>query len=128
VLDNAEHVPEVAPFVAELLAAAPPLRILVTSRQPLRIAAEREFALDPLPVPPERAVADPTALLDYPAVRLFVERAEAVRPDSPSPRERFRSCRHLPPARRPAAGDRAGGGPRPRSSPRRRCWPGWTKS
>ena len=79
-LDNAEHLPDAAPFVAELLAAVPALRVLVTSRQPLRIAAEREFALDPLAVPPQGSGADLASLLEFPAVRLFVERAEAVRP------------------------------------------------
>ena len=62
-LDNAEHLLEAAPALAELLASAPRLRLLVTSRAPLHISGEREYPLDPLPDPD--------------AVRLFVERARA---------------------------------------------------
>jgi predicted ATPase/class 3 adenylate cyclase len=63
-LDNFEHLLAAAPPVADLLAAASRLRVLVTSRAPLRISGEVEYPLDPL---------DP---ID--AVALFVERARAV--------------------------------------------------
>jgi predicted ATPase len=66
-LDNFEHVGAAAPLLAELLAACPRLKLLVTSREPLRIAAERQYPVPPLP--------------DSDAVMLFVERARAVRPD-----------------------------------------------
>jgi predicted ATPase len=69
VLDNAEHLSAAAaPRIAELVAAAPSMRLLVTSREPLRIQGEYEFDLPPL-------VADE-------AVALFVERARAVSPDT----------------------------------------------
>ena len=63
VLDNAEHL-DVAELVAELLATAPDVRVLVTSRSPLHLSAEREFTVEPL------AIAG--------AVELFVARAAAV--------------------------------------------------
>jgi predicted ATPase/class 3 adenylate cyclase len=63
-LDNFEHLLAAAPTVAELLAGAPGLRVLATSRAPLRISGETELALDPL---------EPSA-----AVTLFVERARAL--------------------------------------------------
>jgi predicted ATPase len=69
VIDNFEHVIEDAPLIARLLDGASALRLLVTSRAPLRVSGEQEFPLDPLPV----ADADG-------AVALFVQRAAAVRP------------------------------------------------
>jgi predicted ATPase/class 3 adenylate cyclase len=63
-LDNFEHLLCAAPTVAGLLAGAAGLRLLVTSRAPLRVSGEVEYPLDPL---------DPTD-----AVALFVERARAV--------------------------------------------------
>lgn len=72
VLDNCEQVIDgVAAWTADLLQAVPALRVLTTSRTPLAIGAERILVLDPLGI-----AADP----DAPAVRLFAERAEAVRP------------------------------------------------
>lgn len=78
VLDNFEHLLDAAPFVADLVAKAPNLTILITSRAPLGIAAERLFPVAPLP----RSVllhggdTDPG-----PAIELFVQRTLAVRPD-----------------------------------------------
>ena len=48
-LDNAEHLLSAAPSLAELLARAPRLRLLVTSRAPLRVSGEREYPLDAAP-------------------------------------------------------------------------------
>jgi predicted ATPase/class 3 adenylate cyclase len=79
VLDNFEQVVAGAPIVAELLRGAPGLRVVVSSRAPLRIAGEQEFAVPPLPVPPA-GETDPEAIAATEAVRLFVERAMAVRP------------------------------------------------
>lgn len=78
VLDNFEHVLGAAPRVVELLAACPGLKILVTSRAPLRVRGEREFPVGPLAAPP--LDAPPDRLRDSPAVRLFVERARDVDP------------------------------------------------
>lgn len=79
ILDNFEQVLPAAPLVAEIVAASPQSRIIVTSRAPLRLAAEREFPLSPMPLPSE--TDDPEALSRSDAARLFVERAMAVRPD-----------------------------------------------
>ncbi|HEX6151301.1 ATP-binding protein [Nocardioides sp.] len=71
ILDNAEQVIAAAPHVAELVARIPGLAMLVTSRAPLRLRAEREFPVEPLAV----ATGDGT---ESPAVRLLLERAAAV--------------------------------------------------
>jgi predicted ATPase/class 3 adenylate cyclase len=79
-LDNFEQVVEAAPRIAGLLAGSPHLRLIVTSRAPLRISAEYEYRLDPLPLPPRDAPVRVEDLGDYAAVRLFVERARSVNP------------------------------------------------
>ncbi len=80
-LDNFEHLLSVAPLVARLLSQCPQLRVIVTSRARLRVSGERDFAVLPLPVPPEGALAgDHATVGSYPAVRLFVERMRSVRP------------------------------------------------
>lgn len=81
VLDNFEQVLPAAPLLAELLADTPGLRLLVTSRSPLRLSGERLVEVGPLPLPDPRRRPTPTRLLASPAVRLFVERAHAVKPD-----------------------------------------------
>jgi len=81
VLDNFEQVVDAAPVVAELLRAAPRVTVVVSSRAPLRISGEQEFAVPPLSLPEAGAEHDPVRLMDSEAVRLFVERAAAVRPD-----------------------------------------------
>jgi predicted ATPase/DNA-binding CsgD family transcriptional regulator len=79
-LDNFEQVTGAAPDVARLLSACPDLALLVTSRAPLRLRWEQEYGVPPLETPdPERPQA-PAVLRRNPAVRLFVERAEAVQP------------------------------------------------
>ncbi|MGY1673124.1 ATP-binding protein [Geodermatophilus sp. SYSU D00710] len=75
VLDNAEHVLDAAPEVAGLLARCPGLAVLATSRAPLRVRAEREYPLGPLPVP---ARADAATVAASPAARLFLDRAAAA--------------------------------------------------
>jgi predicted ATPase len=78
-LDNLEHVVDAAPLIGQLIAAAPMLVILATSREPLRLRAEREFPVDPLPVPREGPRISLEDALASPAVQLFVERAQAVK-------------------------------------------------
>jgi predicted ATPase/DNA-binding SARP family transcriptional activator len=74
ILDNCEHrIDAVAELAARLLGACPGLRILATSREALAIGGERLYPIPPLPF----AEDDPAS----PAVRLFAERAAAVRPD-----------------------------------------------
>jgi predicted ATPase len=80
VLDNFEQVIDAAPLLSELLADAPGLKILVTSRSALRLSGEHEFPVPPLPVPPEDASRDVASAERYPSVLLFTERAQAVDP------------------------------------------------
>ena len=77
VLDNVERVPSLGPPLAELLAAAPLVKSLVTSRAPLHLAGEHEYVVNPLAVPQPEDVAE---ISRSPAVTLFVERATARDP------------------------------------------------
>jgi predicted ATPase/DNA-binding CsgD family transcriptional regulator len=79
VLDNVEQVVEAAPVVARLLEACPGLVVLATSREPLRLSAERISAVSPLPIPDPAGSAAAVAAND--AVQLFLARAQAVRPE-----------------------------------------------
>ena len=80
-LDNFEQLLPAAPTVAELLRDCARLRILVTSRAPLRVSGEQEVPIPPLPAPESGGVASPSDIVaQYPAVQLFVERAMAARP------------------------------------------------
>ncbi|HEX8615964.1 MAG TPA: tetratricopeptide repeat protein, partial [Thermoanaerobaculia bacterium] len=81
VLDNLEQVPDAAATIAGLLAAAPRVKALVTSRSPLRIGGEREYAVPPLTTPPLDLPLAPEALHAYGAVALFVERASSMKSD-----------------------------------------------
>lgn len=81
ILDNFEQVVDAAPLVGDLLAAAPRLSVLVTSRQPLRLYGEQEVRVGPLPVPAEGAGEEVEALAQNEAVRLLLLRAQSVRPD-----------------------------------------------
>jgi predicted ATPase/transcriptional regulator with XRE-family HTH domain len=81
VLDNFEQVAAAAPLLSELLAAAPRLKLLVTSRAPLHLSGEQELAVTPLALPDMAALPAPAALRRLPAVDLFVQRAQAVRAD-----------------------------------------------
>jgi predicted ATPase/predicted Ser/Thr protein kinase len=80
VLDNFEHLMPAASAVAELLAAAPHLRILVTSRAALHVYGEHEFPVPPLALPDSKSAPSLEALSKYPAVALFVQRAAAAKP------------------------------------------------
>jgi non-specific serine/threonine protein kinase len=76
VLDNFEQVVSAAPAIAQLIAAAPTMKMLVTSRTRLGIRAEHEFFVAPLSLP--EPGADTSALRDSAAVRLFIRRASAA--------------------------------------------------
>jgi predicted ATPase len=80
VLDNFEHLLSSAPVVAELLALAPSLKFLVTSRAALHIYNEYEFPVPPLALPDGKTVATVEELEKYSAIKLFVQRAAAVKP------------------------------------------------
>jgi predicted ATPase/DNA-binding NarL/FixJ family response regulator len=81
VLDNFEQVIEAAPDLARLLAAAPQIKMLVTSRAALRISAEHEFPVPPLELPAPDRLSDPDSVTQCEAVALFIARARAVKPD-----------------------------------------------
>jgi predicted ATPase/serine/threonine protein kinase len=81
ILDNFEQVLDAAPFIGEILSAAPRVKTLVTSRSPLRIGGEREYAVPPLTTPPLDLPLTAEALGGYASVALFVERATAVKSD-----------------------------------------------
>ncbi len=95
VLDNFEQVVAAAPIVADLLRAAPGIKAVVTSRAVLHVSGEQEYEVPGLPAPPDPSQEsgmermtrgggdrpiDLVALGQYAAVRLFIERAVAVRP------------------------------------------------
>jgi non-specific serine/threonine protein kinase len=81
VLDNFEQVLEGAPLLSELLAAAPDLKVLVTSRAVLHLSGEHEAPIPPLRSPDPRPLPPLEALARVEAVALFVHRAQAARPD-----------------------------------------------
>ena len=81
VLDNFEQVIDAASIVKDILSAAPNVKILVTSRIVLRITGEREYVL-PLLSSPDKDQAYPfEQLSEYESIRLFIERAQAIKPD-----------------------------------------------
>jgi predicted ATPase/class 3 adenylate cyclase len=79
-LDNFEQLLAAARDVAWLIDRCPGLHIVTTSRSPLRIAAEREYALAPLGLPASAQEKSTDTLLDYAGIALFVERAKASKP------------------------------------------------
>ncbi|MBA2450883.1 MAG: adenylate/guanylate cyclase domain-containing protein, partial [Chloroflexi bacterium] len=81
VLDNFEQVLEAASLVTDLLQAAPGLKVLVTSRAVLRLYGGHDFPVPPLALPDREHLPPLDRMTQYEAVRLFVERARAVRPD-----------------------------------------------
>jgi predicted ATPase/RsiW-degrading membrane proteinase PrsW (M82 family) len=81
VLDNFEQVTDAAASVAEILRAAGRVKVLATSRAPLRISGEHEFPVAPLELPEPGAAIAPAALAANAAVALFVDRAKAVDPE-----------------------------------------------
>ncbi len=81
VLDNFEQVLAAASVVGALLPAAPGLTVLVTSRSPLRLRGEREHPVPPLGLPRRKPPPTLEQLGQYEAVRLFIARAQEIRPD-----------------------------------------------
>jgi predicted ATPase len=81
VVDNCEHLLAATAALAEtLLRSAPRLTILATSREPLRVPGEVVFRVPSLDIPDPDQPLEPSELLRYEAVRLFVERASAAAP------------------------------------------------
>ena len=116
VLDNLEAIDDGAGVVRRLLDASAALTVLVTSRLPLRTGGEHELPVPPLDVP--GTAADRTAIAASASVQLFVDRAASAEPsfrlDGPGARRR----RGVRPARRAAAGPRAGSGSGQAAQPR----------
>jgi predicted ATPase/DNA-binding XRE family transcriptional regulator len=81
VLDNFEQVLAAAPIVADLLTSVASLRLLVTSRAPLRVRGERECTVGPLELEADAEAMPPADLARVPAVRLFLERVRDAQPD-----------------------------------------------
>ena len=79
VVDNFEQILSAAPVLNELLANAPRLTMLVTSRALLHLRVEREFVVPPLRLPSDIAELSADDLLPYESVKLFMERAQAVK-------------------------------------------------
>src|SRR5215211_7542244 len=82
ILDNFEQVLEGAPLVGDLLSVCPRLKVLTTSRISLRLYGEQEYRVGPLELSDPKRLPPVEGLSQYEAVRLFVERARAVKPDS----------------------------------------------
>ncbi|MEO6589075.1 MAG: alpha/beta fold hydrolase [Pyrinomonadaceae bacterium] len=81
ILDNFEQIVKAAPLVAEILASAPGLKILVTSRNILQIRGEHEYKVPPLDLPDPHKPHSENSLAQYASVSLFVQRAKAVKND-----------------------------------------------
>ena len=80
-LDNFEHVIEASPLLSELLEACSDVKLLVTSREVLRLRGEHQFAVPPLALPDPKHLPDARSLAHVPAVTLFIQRAQAIRSD-----------------------------------------------
>jgi predicted ATPase/DNA-binding SARP family transcriptional activator len=80
VLDNCEHLPDVGAEVAALLAAAPGLRVVATSRAALGISGEHTFPVPPLPLPNLAHLPPAAELAAVPSVALLLERGRALNP------------------------------------------------
>ena len=80
VLDNLEQVVSVGPTLTRWIDACPELRLVVTSRTPLRVEGETVFTVEPLAVPPASTIVTAHTITGSAAVELFVERARQVEP------------------------------------------------
>ena len=81
VLDNFEQILPAAPTVSALLGSGADLKVITSSRAPLRISGEQEFPVPPLELPDPERLPSLEVLAQSDAVKLFIERARAVKPD-----------------------------------------------
>lgn len=81
ILDNFEHVLKAGPLIAELLAAAPRLKVLITSRTLLHLRGEWEYRVPPLQLLARTQVWSLPLVEQVEAVQLFIERAQTAQPD-----------------------------------------------
>ena len=86
-LDNFEHLVSAAPVVAQMLTTGPKLKVVVTSQAPLHVYGEHEFPVPPLALPDLKSIPAVEVLSRLPAVALFVERAQSVKPEFALTRE-----------------------------------------
>jgi predicted ATPase/class 3 adenylate cyclase/DNA-binding CsgD family transcriptional regulator len=98
-LDNFEQVVSAALQVADLIAACPRLKVLVTSRVVLHVQAEQEFAVPSLSMPDPRQLPEVEDLAQYEAPALFIQRAQSARPEFQLSKANAKAvaeiCRHL---------------------------------
>ena len=80
-IDNLEHLPSAGATVAQLLGRTTDLRIITTSRAPLHVRGEHEYPLAPLALFDAGRAASVDELVDVESIRLFNERARAIRPE-----------------------------------------------
>ena len=80
-LDNFEQVLAAGPQIAHLLEACPRVKMIVTSRAPLRLRSERELLVPPLATPSPKRDTELQRLTQYSAVQLFIQRAQGNNPD-----------------------------------------------
>ena len=80
-LDNFEQVIEASPELTKLLEACPDLKLLVTSREVLRLRGEQQFVVPPLALPDTKHLPEAGLLAQFSAVNLFLQRAQAIRSD-----------------------------------------------
>jgi predicted ATPase/DNA-binding CsgD family transcriptional regulator len=83
-IDNFEQVISAAPLLTELLSACSELKLLVTSRETLRVRGEQEFPVSPLQISDRALIPDRASvetLLQYPGIALFVQQAQASQPE-----------------------------------------------
>ncbi|MEO8288832.1 MAG: tetratricopeptide repeat protein [Chloroflexota bacterium] len=81
VLDNFEQIIEAAPLVVDVLSVAPLVKVLVTSREALRVSGEQEFAVPPLSLPSLDRLPTAAEIAQYEAVQLFTQRARSSNVD-----------------------------------------------
>jgi predicted ATPase/transcriptional regulator with XRE-family HTH domain len=79
-LDNFEQVVSAGPVVSELLLAAPGLKVVTSSREPLHLYGEHDFPVPPLSLPDPSDLPSFEKLEHYEGIRLFLQRASAVQP------------------------------------------------
>ncbi|HND49450.1 MAG TPA: NB-ARC domain-containing protein, partial [Anaerolineales bacterium] len=80
ILDNFEQVMDASAQIASLMLATPTVKYLITSREALRIQGEREFPLRPLLAPTQVKLVSKDDMDQFPALELFVQRAESIQP------------------------------------------------
>lgn len=81
IIDKFEHVLSAVGLLTHLVVSCPGVKVLVTSRAVLRVSGEQTFAVPPLQLPERHQVPPPDLLIQSEAVRLFVQRARALKPD-----------------------------------------------